>query len=68
MHRQYDCWKHSNGAQKLMYLVNYGLHPHFKEWVKNGISKSPFITILFDESLNKTTQQMEWTCPLDTGM
>ena len=21
------------GRKKLMYLVNYGLHPHFKEWV-----------------------------------
>ena len=31
----------------------------FKEWVKNDILKSPFITVLFDESFNKTTHQSE---------
>ena len=55
------------GRKKLMYLVNYGLHPHFNEWVKNDILKSSFITVLFDESLNKTTQQREMGCKWKKG-
>ena len=44
---------------KLMYVVNFGLFPYFKDIVKTIILKSPFITTLFDESLNQVTQTSE---------
>ena len=51
--------KFQMGRKKLMYVVNYGLFPYFKQWVKDVILKSPFIVTLFDESLNKTSQKSE---------
>ena len=44
--------------KKLLYVVNYGLFPYFKQSVKDLILKSPFIAALFDESL-KTSQKSE---------
>ena len=47
------------GRHKLGYLVNHGLYPYFKDLLKDEVMKSPFITVLFDESLNKTTKESE---------
>ena len=46
--------KFQMGRKKLMYVVNYGLFPYFKQ-----ILKSPLIVALFHESLSKTSQKSE---------
>ena len=47
------------GCNKLKYVENYRLYPYFIKELDCGIDKSPFITIMFDESLNKIVQQSE---------
>ena len=39
--------------------MNHGLYPYFREELDHGVDKSPFITIIFDESLNEIVQQSE---------
>ena len=47
------------GRNKLKYVVNHDLCPYFREELDRDIDKSPFITIMFDESLNEIVQQSE---------
>ena len=51
--------KFQMGRTKLQYLVNHGLFPHFKQMILNEILKSPFMAVLFDESLNDSIQKSE---------
>ena len=44
---------------RLKYVVNHGLYPYFREELDRDIDKLPFITIMFDESLNEIAQQSE---------
>ena len=43
----------------LKYVVNHGLYPYLREELDLDVDKSPFITIMFDESLNEIVQQSE---------
>jgi hypothetical protein len=51
--------KFQMGRTKLQYMVNHGLFPHFKQMILDEILKSPFMTVLFDESLNDSIQKSE---------
>ena len=44
---------------KLKYVVNHGVYPYFREELDRDVDKSPFIAIMFDESLNEIVQQSE---------
>ena len=47
------------GPDKLMYVVNHRLYPYFKDLLKEDLLQSPFLVILFDESLNDVLQKSE---------
>ena len=47
------------GRNKLKYIVNHSLYPYFREELGRDVDKSPFITIMIDESLNEIAQQSE---------
>ena len=47
------------GRNKLKYVVNHGVYPYFREELDRDVDKSPFIAIMFDESLNEIVQQSE---------
>lgn len=49
--------KFQMGRKNLVYVVNYGLLPYFKESVKNQILKSPFIAAWF---------KFQWTVQMQT--
>ena len=51
------------GANKLQYMVNWGIAPYFKDRLVENVNKSKYLSIGFDESLNKITQncQMDLT-------
>ena len=49
------------GPDKLKYIVNWGLAPYFKDLLIEDISKAKYLSVGFDESLNKITQ----SCPMD---
>ena len=51
--------KFQMGQKRLMYIVDHGLFPYFKQSVKDQILKSPFIVAFFDESLNEISQKSE---------
>ena len=40
-------------------VISHGLFPHFKQMILDEILKSPFISILYDESLNESIQKNE---------
>ena len=44
---------------KLQYVINHGLFPHFKQMILDEILKSPFMSVLYNESLNKSIQKNE---------
>ena len=46
----------SMSETKCGYLINYGLAPYYKEKLLKEIKKSPFFTVLFEESLNNIFQ------------
>lgn len=48
-------------ASKLQYFVNFGLAPYFKGELIQGVNKSNFVSVGFDESLNSITQ----SCQMD---
>ena len=52
------------GADKLKYVVNWGLAPYFKDILKENLRKSEFLVISFDESLNKSTRN----CQMDIAI
>ena len=47
------------GCLKLMYIVNYGIAPYFKQLLDAKLKKAPLYTLSFDESLNEITQESE---------
>ena len=51
----------SMAPTKLLYVINHGLATHFKQTLKDGITKPHCYVVSFDESLNDTTQ----TCQMD---
>ena len=52
------------GPDKLNYVINWVIVPHFKDLLKTKLQNSKFLVISFDESLNKLTQN----CPTDIGI
>ena len=62
------CFPEDHAAQKFgqkrtktSYMIKCAIAPHFEECLLKEIAKSPWIVIIFDESLNKATQ----TCQMD---
>ncbi|KAK7877584.1 hypothetical protein WMY93_031716 [Mugilogobius chulae] len=47
------------GKDKTSYIVNFGLAPFITTKLTEQINKSPCFTIMFDESLNKTTKNKQ---------
>ena len=47
------------GRTKLQYVINHGLFTHFKQMILDEILKSPFMSVLCDESPNKSIQKSE---------
>ena len=47
------------GYTKLGYVANHGLYTYYKGLLKEDLLQSPFIAILFDESLNEVLQKSE---------
>ena len=46
----------SCGATKTSYIVKYGLCQYFQDILEDRLADSEYVTVLFDESLNKVTQ------------
>ena len=44
------------GADKIRYLVNWGLAPYFKDKLVEDVNRSKFLSIGFDESSHQITQ------------
>ena len=49
----------SMGPSKLKYVINHGLHPYYKDLLDKEVQQSPFLTIMFDESMNDVLQKSE---------
>ena len=49
------------GADKLHYLITYGIAPYFYDLLKGSVNNSDCYTVLFDESLNRISQ----TCQME---
>lgn len=47
------------GPNKMKYITNHGLAPHFKSILKADVTASEWVVASFDESLNKVTQDCE---------
>ena len=47
------------GPDKLKYLTNWGIAPHFKDLLETKLLKSDYIVVSFDESLNERTQNCQ---------
>ena len=45
------------GRLKLMYFVNHGIGPYFKQLLDAKLAKASLYTLSFDESLNEITQE-----------
>ena len=54
-----EAQQYEMGATKLQYVVNHGLYPYYKEQLDAEIQVSPYITAMFDESMNDVTQKSE---------
>ena len=46
-------------ADKVKYVINFGIAPVFKNALTESIKKSEFNVVSFDESLNDSTQNCE---------
>ena len=44
------------GANKIAYILNFGIAPYFQEELKGQLVKSDCFVSSFDESLNDVTQ------------
>ena len=51
--------KFQMGRTKLQYVINHGLFTHFKQMILDEILKSPFMSVLYDESPHKSIQKSE---------
>ena len=47
------------GETKCSYLLKFGVAPYFKQLLLDAVKCSPLYVILFDESLNKSTQEKQ---------
>ena len=47
------------GRNKLKYIINHGLAPYFENILTEDLGSAEFLSVCFDESLNKTTQNCE---------
>ena len=47
------------GCLKLMYIVNYGIAPHFKQLLDVKLKKASLYTSYFDKSPNEISQESE---------
>ena len=47
------------GADKVKYVINFGIAPVFKNALAESIKKSEFYVVSFDESINDNTQNCE---------
>ena len=47
------------GKDKLKYIVNYGISPFFAERLKKQVSESEWLSVCYEESLNKIIQESE---------
>ena len=47
------------GADKMRYVVNYGIAPVFKSILIDSVRKAEVFVVLFDERLNEQTQNCE---------
>ena len=53
----YEPFKHFRMSKdKVSYLIVYGLAPFFKSILLDTLKRSPFLTLMFDESLNYNVQ------------
>ena len=52
------------GKTKCAYFMNYGIAPHFKNFLTKAITESPFYSLPYDESLNTVIQ----SCQMDVGI
>ena len=56
------------GPDKLKYVINWGLTPHFKDLLKTKLQNSEFLLIFFDESLNKSLKTAKWILESVSGV
>ena len=49
----------TSGADKMRYVVNYGIAPVFKSILIDSVRKAEVFVALFDERLNEQTQNCE---------
>ena len=47
------------GSTKLMYVINFGSHPYYKNLLIDDLAKTPYIVVMFDESLNEVLQKSQ---------
>ena len=47
------------GPDKLKYLTNWGIAPHFKDLLETKLLKSDYVVVSFDGSLNERTQNCQ---------
>ena len=47
------------GADKVKYVINFGIAPAFKNALTESIKKSEFYIVSFDKSLNDNTQNCD---------
>ena len=47
------------GRNKLEYIINHGLAPYFKNILTEDLGSADFVSVCFDECLNKTTKNSE---------
>ena len=54
------------GPTKLMYITNFGLYPYYKNLLIDDLAKTPYIVVMFDESLSEALQkiQMDFIVPI----
>ena len=47
------------GATKVSYIIQHGVYPYLKEVLVKELCNAEFLSLLFDESLNKQTQTQQ---------
>ena len=47
------------GKTKCSYLINHGIAPHVKQLLLDAVKRSQLYVVMFDESLNKITQEKQ---------
>ena len=47
------------GPPKLIYTTNFGLYPYYKNLLIDGLAKTPYIVVMFGESLIEVLQKSQ---------